>query len=476
MRILLVNPNRMKPAVAPLALDYLADTLEVAGHTPYLLDLCFSEDLAADTAAAVHRAAPEVIGVTIRNTDDCYMSGQAFCLPAIKGVIELLRRFSDAPVVLGGVGFSVSPTAVLDFCGADFGLAGEGEGALVELLPALKRRCGWQAVSGLVYRDARQLRQNPVRWIDLAALPARRRRLLDNARYFREGGQGGFETKRGCAMSCLYCADPVAKGRTTRLAPPGLIVGELSALLAQGVDHFHTCDSEFNLPPEHARAVCEAILDAGLGERVRWYAYCTPTPFSDELAALCRRAGCVGINFGADSGCDEMLRRLGRHFTADDLVRTAATCRRHGLVFMYDLLLGGPGETPASVRETIELMRRVAPDCVGLSLGVRLYAGTPLAGLVRAEAEFSAHPNLHGARNTQPALLAPVFYVSPAVGEGLEDWVRELVADDTRFLLPASTATNQSYNYNENTALVQAIAQGARGAYWDILRRARGSA
>jgi len=473
MRVLLVNPNRMKPAVAPVGLDYVADALEAAGHSTQLLDLCFSEDVDGDTAAAVKRDAPDAIGITVRNTDDCSMSGQAFFLPEIRQLVERLRRLSPVPIVLGGVGFSVSPGAALDYCGADFGVAGEGEGALAAFLDAIDRRCGWETVPGLVYRDRGQLRQNAVRFLDMSELPERRRGFVDNARYFREGGQAGVETKRGCAMKCVYCADPVAKGRAVRCAPPRLIAREIMALLEQGIDHFHTCDSEFNLPPEHALEVCQAIEAAGLGERVRWYAYCAPTPFPDALAAACRRAGCVGINFGVDSGSSSMLRRLGRWFTAEDLLETAATCRRHGLVFMFDLLLGGPGETRETVRETIELMRRADPDCVGLSLGVRVYEGTELARLVAAEADSAAHPHLDGARQEPTRLLGPVFYLSPAVGEDLAGWVQELVAGDARFFLPASTATNQGYNYNDNTALVQAIARGARGAYWDILRRSR---
>jgi len=473
MRVLLVNTNRMKPAIAPLGLDYLADALEAAGHEPRLVDLCFSQDIAADLEAAVRSGAPEAIGVTVRNTDDCYMSGQAFFLPEIKRTIQTLRGSTTAPMILGGVGFSVAPMAIMEFCGADFGIAGDAEFALVEFLRAIEQRRDWSAVPGLVYRDQGRWRLNPVVPGDLARLPERRRALVDNARYFREGGQAGFETKRGCGMRCLYCADPVAKGRATRCAPPGLVVGELSALLAQNVDHFHTCDSEFNLPLEHARAVCQAIVDAGLGGRIRWYAYCAPTPFSDELAALCRRAGCIGINFGVDSGCDSILRRLGRHFTSADLLDTAATCRRHGLASMYDLLLGGPGETRATVRQTIDLVRRAAPDCVGLSLGVRVYEGTPLAERVRTQAEVPSHPDLYGAKEAHPQLLAPVFYVAPGLAEDLVGWVHELVAGDSRFFLPTNTATHQNYNYNDNQMLVQAIAQGARGAYWAILRRLR---
>ncbi len=482
MNVLLINPNRMKPAIAPIGLDYLADSLEAAGHTARLLDLCFSEDLARDIEGAIRAFIPQVIGLTIRNTDDCYFSGQAFFLPEYKEIIEHCRQYSDAPVVLGGVGFSIAPVAVLEYCGADFGIAGEGELAFLQLLEALESRAkrpltinhqlpNHQLLPSLVYREGGAIRQNPGSPADLAKLPPRRRALPDNARYFRAGGQAGFETKRGCAMRCTYCADPVSKGRTVRLLPPPGVVAELSALLGQGIDHFHTCDCEFNLPREHACAVCRAIIDAGLGGKIRWYAYCAPAPFDEEMADLFQRAGCAGIDFGADSGCDELLRRLGRHFTTDDLARTAEICRQQGIPFMYDLLLGGPGETRETVRRTIEFMRRIQPDCVGLSLGVRVYDGTAMAAMIRAEGDPAANPNLHGAKRDNPHFLQPVFYIAPELGEGIAAYVRKLVAGDPRFFLPADTTENSNYNYNENTTLVCAIENGARGAYWDILRR-----
>ena len=71
MKVLLVNTNRMKPAIAPLGLDYLADSLAAAGHQPQLLDLCFVEDLPTAIPPAVAEFAPDAIGVTVRNTDDC---------------------------------------------------------------------------------------------------------------------------------------------------------------------------------------------------------------------------------------------------------------------------------------------------------------------------------------------------------------------------------------------------------------------
>lgn len=473
MRVLLVNTNRMKPAIAPIGLDYLADSLAAAGHETRLLDLCFSENVLADLESTVRDFSARVIGVSVRNTDDCYFSGGAFFLPEVREVICTLKKLTDAPVVLGGVGFSVTPEAVMNYCEADYGIAGEGELAFVEFLAAFEQGIGHENVPGLLWRVNGIIRRNPQRDADLGLLPPRTRSFVDNARYFREGGQAGFETKRGCNMDCIYCADPVSKGRRIRLLPPAAVVAELQALLSQGIDCFHTCDCEFNIPMEHAKAVCREIIRAGLGEKIRWYAYCSPAPFDDELAGLARRAGCAGIDFGADSGSNAMLARLGRHFSREDLVRTAGLCRAHGITFMYDLLLGGPGETRQTVRETIELMRQINADCVGLSMGVRVYEGTPLARSVRESGTAASSAAIHGAKDDNPGFLRPVFYVSPELGTELVDYVRGLVGSDERFFLPCAEPAESNYNYSDNKLLVDAIAEGARGAYWDILRRMR---
>jgi hypothetical protein len=471
MRVLLVNTNRMRPSVAPIGLDYVSDSLIAVGHEPKLLDLCFSTDIPVDVESAVSCFQPDVIGVTIRNTDDCYFSGGAFFVPEIKEIIDILRQCSDAPIVLGGVGFSVAPFAVMEFCGSDYGIAGEGEQGFVAFLDAWRRRSGFERVPNLLWREGGSIRRNPSVHIDLDSLPPRPRSFPDNARYFREGGQAGFETKRGCNMTCVYCADPVSKGRHVRLRSPKLVADELKALLAQGIDHFHTCDCEFNIPGDHAKEVCRAIIDSGLGDTIRWYAYCSVTPFDAEMADLFKRAGCAGVDFGADSGSDEMLRRLGRSFRSEDLARTADLCHQYGITFMYDLLLGGPGDTRETVRESIEFMRRIDADCVGLAMGMRIYDGTAVAEAVRAEGDPACNANLYGAKEDNPFFLKPVFYIAPELGAGIVDYVREVVGDDTRFFLPSNEEVESNYNYNDNTVLVNAIRNGARGAYWDILRR-----
>jgi radical SAM superfamily enzyme YgiQ (UPF0313 family) len=467
-RVLLVNPNEMQPPVAPIGLDYIAGSLEQAGFSVDLIDLCFASSFKEALDAYFRGHDPIAIGVTLRNTDDCYYLSQAFILPRIKEIIDYIKVKTNRPLILGGVGFSVMPEPILAYLEVDLGIWGDGERAL----PALVKRmaAGEEPfdIPGLIYREGGGYRRNPPALPELLDLPLPRREAVDNPRYLREGGMGGVETKRGCEQSCIYCADPLAKGRRYRLRPPSIVADEIEVLLGQGVDHLHLCDSEFNLPYGHALGVCEEIIRRGLGERLAWYAYLSPVPFTEELALLMVKAGCQGINFGVDHAADRMLRNLGRSFTAADIRETAAVCHRLGIPFMYDLLLGGPGENKSSLTTAISFMKEIEPSRVGISAGIRIYPGTRLAEIALADIEKGT-ANVRGAIN--PAFFAPAFYVSHALGDELYPFIASLVKKDGRFFFGGGEEAAANYNYNANSMLMEAIKKGYRGAFWDILRR-----
>ena len=463
--VLLVNTNRIRPPIAPLALDYLGAALTAEGHAVRLLDLCMAGPPETAMRNAFRAARPDLVAVSFRNTDDCYFaSGQSFH-EVLKNDVALLRAHYDGPIVVGGCGFSLMPVRLLELCGADYGVCGDGEPALSALLQTVLAGGAMSNVPGLVWQENGAWRRNGRAQADLDSLRLGARALVDNRAYFEQGGQSGIETKRGCPGQCIYCADPVIKGATLRARPLDDVVAECRALLDTGIDHLHLCDSEFNIPESHALALCQTLSDKGLGRKLRWYAYAAPMPFPAELAQAARRAGCVGINFGADSACKRMLRRLGRNYDCAQLAATVKACREAGIVCMYDLLLGAPGETRQSVRETIETMKRIGPDRVGISLGVRVYPGTPLAR------ELTREPVPDGLTG-DPDGLEPAFYMSPELGDEPTAFVRERIGGDERFLLPVGKDA-QDYNYNDNTVLEEAIESGHRGAYWDILRRLR---
>ncbi len=470
-RIVLVNPNQMKPPVTPVALDYLGQSLEEKGFDVEVLDLAFSTNADSDVESALRRVDPLLIGVTVRNLDDSYLASQDFCLERTKKIIDRIKRHSGAMLVLGGVGFSIAPEAVLDYCQVDWGICGEGEQALSTLAQQKVGERDFLNTPGLVFRDETGFHRNPVRSCSLKDAALGRRQAIDNLRYLREGGMVGFESKRGCNQRCTYCADPIAKGKRVRLRNPSLVAEELANLYRQGIDHFHTCDSEFNVPENHAIEVCKAIVQKGLGNKIRWYAYLSPKTFSVELARWMQKSGCVGIDFGVDHANDAMLKTLGRSHRGEDIISLARRARAHNFSVLFDLLLGGPGETRKTIAEAVEMMKETSPDRVGISLGLRLYSGTRLFLKIQAQGLKKENPNLHGAVEGNPELLRPIFYLESELGEDVEDHIERLIGNDRRFLFGNRKRVDRNYNYNDNSILVKAIAQGYRGAFWDILRR-----
>jgi radical SAM superfamily enzyme YgiQ (UPF0313 family) len=352
------------------------------------------------------------------------------------------------------------------------GIQGEGEWSLPQLAERLAERKSLENIPGIIFRKGENYHHTPVRYGSLYDLSLSRREALDHPRYLREGGMVGFETKRGCDQKCIYCADPLSKGRKIRWRSPKDVAEELAHLYQKGVDHLHTCDSEFNIPEGHAIEVCKEIVQKKLGDRIRWYAYATPAPFSEELADWMAKAGCVGVDFGVDHGNDKMLRRLGRAYDREAILKTASVARKHGFSFMFDLLLGGPGETRETIQETMKLMRIASPDRVGISLGVRLYRGTSLARrVIRAEGFGMGNRNLHGVVQGNEEMLRPIFYLPGELGEDVEEFIERQIAGDPRFLLGSRKNVERNYNYNENSRLMEAIQRGYRGAFWDILKR-----
>ena len=474
--ITLINTNRMMPRVAPIGLDYVAGAARRAGIATEVLDL----GLAADPAAALRdyfaSHSPNLVGLTFRNIDDCFWPSAQSFVPGLVEAVATLRTLTDAPIVLGGVGFSILPERLLQVTGADFGIRGDGEQAIVALVRELEGRRRLDRVPGLLLYDGAAVRRNPPAWAEPVA-PPMARDAIDNAAYFRLGGQGAVETKRGCDHRCLYCADPLAKGPRVRRRDPADVADEVEALLAQGVDVLHLADSEFNVPGEHALDVCDELIARGLGECVRWYAYLAVTPFDAALAGAMRKAGCVGINFTGDSASEAMLATYCQPHRREDLAAAVRHCRERGIAVMFDLLLGGPGETRQTVADTISFMKRIGPDCVGAALGVRLCPGTAMIERLTADGTFETGDGLRRRYEGPLDFVQPTFYISPALGEQPAALVRELIAGDERFFEPADeavAATPGDHNYNDNTPLVQAIAAGARGAYWDILRQMRG--
>lgn len=475
----LINTNTMDPAIGPIGLDYVAASTQQAGIETEALDLGLVDEPTQAIRAYFSDRNPELIGLSFRNADDCFWPSADWFVPGLKDLIETIRNVTDAPIVLGGVGYSIFAEPIYTYANVEFGICGDGEAALPSLIHQLRGPKRFADVPGLVWRDNSTIHTNPPSWPDPISLGTDRS-FIDNGTYFKRGGQCGLETKRGCNRNCIYCADPLAKGNRLRLRKPTEVADEVEALLSQGIDVLHICDSEFNVSKDHALAVSEELNRRSLGDTIRWYTYMLPSPFDAELAETMARAGCVGIDFTGDSACESMLRTYRQQHHREDLATAVTLCRQNGMAVMIDLLLGGPGETPKTVRETINFIKKIDPDCAGATLGMRVYPRTAMETLVAEEVRSGKESNIRRKYSGPIDLLQPTFYISEALGQRPAEFVRDLIADDQRFFEPAVEVDPQdndgdaaNYNYNENLPLTQAIQHGARGAYWDILRKLR---
>jgi len=463
----LINTNVTRPPVSPVGLEYVAETLDQAGVPICIIDLVFEADWREAIRRELSNNEPLAVGLTVRNVDDSSFVSKKSFLPWISELVEEAKKLTAAPVILGGIGFSIMPDAVLETVHADVGIHGDGEEVTLLLAQSLMAGEDISTLPNIAYRRGEKIVRNARVDVDLDRFPQAHRRLFDNRKYEQMGAMVGVETKRGCSEACIFCADPVAKGKKVRMRPPAIVAQELHHLAEQGISWLHFCDSEFNLPLTHAKEICQTIIQNRLDDRLRWYCYCSPISFDRELAKLMKRSGCAGVNFGIDSLCDEQLLRLGRRHSLKDVADLVRILREEKLNFMFDLLVGGPGETEQTVTTTINKVKELDIPLTGISVGVRVYPNTPLG---KAVASGFSNQGLHP---RTASLSQPVFYLSPLLDNEPLHLVQRLVAGDTRFLFLAAPTDKESYNYADDESLCQLIKEGNRGAYWDIIRRAK---
>ena len=416
--VALVNPNRLWPGVPPVALDYLAAELSRNGIGVRVLDLCHAKKPNDDIRAFFRANSPDLIGVTLRNMDDvvynCFLSRE------VKVLIDEIKRCSNAPIVLGGSGFSIAPELLLDYFDVDLGVVGEGEQAIV-MLADKAGTSDLSDVPGLIRRTPDGIRRNPLGCMDTSCLHVARRGWIDHSRYAYKGGKrgsAGVQTKRGCPNRCIYCVVPNIEGRTVRQRDPKDIADEMENLAAAGVKRIFLADSELNYPLEHAMGVCEEIIARGLNERVTWQAYASPGNFDVRLARKMKEAGCDLLITTFDSGDDSILERLGKPFRTEDIVTTVRAIQEAGLTGPCCMTLGGPGETMETLLKTLQLAQSLKPMQVawGEPPGLRIYPDTPLADIVREEGFTPSNPNLRGKIEGNENLLEPVYYMSAGMG------------------------------------------------------------
>jgi len=191
-----------------------------------------------------------------------------------------------------------------------------------------------------------------------------------------------------------------------------------------GKRDFFIVDSLFNASEGHLLQVLEEILRLGLD--IRFSCYLQPKISDMSIIGLLKRAGCVAIDFGTDSGSLKMLLSMNKCFIPEDIIKTSEACITEGIDFCHSLILGGPGETRETIRETVRLMDEVSPRAVVAMTGVRIYPGTEMEVIARREGYIAEGESL----------LSPHFYFSELGADNLMREVRSAVGSRRNWFFP----------------------------------------
>ncbi len=364
MKIAFISANReqLPDPVVPLGLAYLMGGVPER-HSKTLIDLCWEPKPLDYLKNALDAFAPDAIALGLRNIQNSDYSGDRDNIDYYSKVVQAIRQSSNAPIIAGGGGFSVIPQGLMEKLKPDYGISGEGESAFLSLIDRLERGIRDAAGIGSVYWfDRGILRKNPPApaFQDLDALPPPDRRYID-PRHYQWIGIESVQTKRGCNLSCDYCTYPTIEGRSVRQRDPARVADEMfSALeLHPNINHFFIVDSNFNIPPRHAKAICRELISRSWN--VPWTCYANPLGFDVELAELMAQARCVGMEIGSDSGCDEVLDRLHKGFRTDKIRQIQRLCAETGLRDCHTFILGTQGETIEDVQRTLQFIHDLQP-------------------------------------------------------------------------------------------------------------------
>lgn len=405
MRILLIATNREKSpfAVAPVGAAQLAAVLSARGHDVAMLDLGFVLNSARQIAKTIKRFGPQMVGLSIRNLDNCSYSNVRTYYPEIRKIVRIVQEKTDASILIGGGAVSVLPEELASYLGVKYAAVGEGEKILPAFAQALQAETGFENIPGLMVRGENGWnRQQPDFSVQMDQLPLYDYARIDYRKYFKRGGFIGLQTKRGCSFQCIYCNYPTLEGRRVRCRSARLCVDDIEKIVADtGLRDFFFTDSVFNWPNSHALEICEEIIRRRL--RVRWIAYCNPAGLDDAMASVFQKAGCVGIELGLDAVTDEMLVNMGKGFSRADIAKTYRALNKVNLPFAVFLLFGGPGDTYQNILESQKLLQGFGKaNAVFASLGIRIYRDASIYRTALQEGRFSNHD----------PLLTPVYYLS----------------------------------------------------------------
>jgi len=448
MKILLISPNTLTVPypVYPIGLDYVAGGVS-ADHQVRIADMN-THSLAA-LEEIVRDFSPEIIGLSCRNIDNTEAGDPLFFISEYRKLVVWLRERSKAVLVGGGSGFTIMPERVFAALGVDYGIIGEGErfGLLVD---AIQHGREPTQIPGVISSCASSEKPEP--WAGKQV-----RKFQPDAShvefYLNKGGMLNLQTKRGCSFNCIYCPYPHIEGKRHRLANPLEVARMAMELQEAGAKYLFITDSAFNSDMAHSLAVAKAFKVAGVA--IPWGGFFAPLRLPSDYFSIMADAGLKHVEFGTESMSATMLATYRKPFAVDEVFAAHKQALDAGLHVAHYFLLGGPGESAATVTESLDHIERLNRTALFFFIGIRIYPHTALYDIAMDEGKISPATDM----------LEPVFYQADAIGrDAIEALVTARAGKRINWIIGSGGARSAA-------TVRKMYDRGHSGPLWEFLAR-----
>ncbi len=380
--IILVNPRATRPSNRrfPLSVMAIGAALPpsqrweiVDGNMPGL-------DVAARISALIeaNKGGPDPIRAVALSV----MPG-----PQLVSAVPLTKTIKashpDIPIVWGGNFGGLYPKPVLNAPYIDWLVRGQGEHTFTELLEVLDGQRDPATVAGLSFRKQGGSHHmgEERHWVGPGELPAPPYHKIPVGEYLPAtilGRRSGvYQASIGCPFACNFCGVISVFGRREQVQDPGRTAEHLRFLVREhGMDSVHFYDNNFFLNEAHARAVADAMAPLGLS----WWCETrvdTLTRFSHDTWRRLKRAGFTMVFCGAESGSNDVLRKMRKGITVEQTMEVAARTREHGIIPEFSFVFGDPDEPDREVENTLAFIRKLKARNPAMELITYFYTPTP---------------------------------------------------------------------------------------------------
>jgi anaerobic magnesium-protoporphyrin IX monomethyl ester cyclase len=419
LNITLANPPQFtRYPQPPLGLAVIAAVLERAGYNVSVID------------ANALNLKPEEIPALVGGADIVGLTAMTPTITTALNIASYIKQASPGrKIILGGAHATMLPGETMASSpNIDIIVRGEGEDTILELMQALESSRSIGTVAGITYRDGEKITatQDRADFVTMDNLPFPAYHLLPLEKYRPHPPHGmaspfaAVVTSRGCPYHCAYCSKPVF-GSRCRAQSPARVVDELAYLKDRfGIREVAFYDDSFTLEKKRVHAIAERILSSDL--KIMWTCETRVNLVDKELLVHMKRAGCYAVAYGIESASPEIIRTLNKDTTLAQVEEAVRRSREAGLQVIGYFMLGSPGETPETIRQTIKFAKKLKVDFAQFAVTTP-FPGTELYDIfMKGRTEKIPWDSFVYAGTDNPTI--PMFESDQLSREDLKTWLR----------------------------------------------------